>query len=100
METPHRPPFQSPPQQPLQLRTYAEVVNNRPQNIDDQITTLTTLLGEFKKPVLSAYTPKQHDSKHAHSAGKQDSLTPTKYYGLRNGTQMGSTNRKMKYNSS
>ena len=43
VETPQRPP-----QQPQQLRTYADVVNNRPQISDDPITTLTTFLGEFK----------------------------------------------------
>ena len=48
METPQRPPFQSPPQQPQQLRTYADVVNNRLQNTDDTITALTNFLGEFK----------------------------------------------------
>ena len=48
VDTPHRPPFQSPSQQPQQLHTYVGVVTNQPPITDDPITTLTTLLGEFK----------------------------------------------------
>jgi hypothetical protein len=47
METPHRPLPKS-PTTTQQLRTYAEVVNNRPQNTDDQTTTLTILPGKIK----------------------------------------------------
>jgi len=44
--TPTPPPIA--PQQTQQLRTYADVVNNRPQISDDPITTLTTFLEEFE----------------------------------------------------
>jgi hypothetical protein len=47
-----------------------------------------------------ALTSKQHDIKHALNAAEQTPLNTTEYYELRNGTQTGSINIKMKYNFS
>ena len=77
--SPTQPPYSKPhtPPPPKHPRTYAEVVNTKPQIDRGPKFHTHHLPWRIQKPLPTTHTAKQHDPKHALNANKQTSLHTT-----------------------